>query len=84
MHDLIVREQVLGELLLVEDLAIGDLAHEQLDDNQELLSMDAETNSSDLGSLTQAMDERSLRRRVLKLNSLDTALVVEVARVLIV
>lgn len=52
MHDLVVREEILLELFLVEDLAVGRLSHQELDNNQELLSVDTETNSTNLRALS--------------------------------
>ena len=84
VHDLVVRVEVLGEVFLIEDLSVRNLTHEQLDDDEELLAMDAEADGADLGRLAQAVDQAGLRLGVLELHGLDATLVVKVARVLVV
>ena len=84
MHNLVVREQVLLELFLVEDLAVGRLSHQELDNNQELLGMDTEANGTNLRALSQRLDQSSLSLRVLELDSLYAALVVKIACILVV
>ena len=53
MHNLVVREQILLELFLVKDLAVGRLSHQELDNNQKLLGVDSEANSTNLRALSQ-------------------------------
>ena len=84
MHNLVVREQVLLELFLVEDLAVGRLSHQELDNNQELLGMDTEANGTNLRALPQRLDQSGLSLRVLELYSLYAALVVKIACILVV
>jgi len=84
VHDLIVWVQVLLEVLLAEDLTIGDLTHEQLYNDEELLSVDAEADSSNLGCFSEGLDQGGLGLRVLQLDCLDATLVVQVPRILIV
>jgi len=52
VNNLVVREQILCEIFLVEDLAIGNLAHKQLYDDQKLLCMNAEANCTDFRRFT--------------------------------
>ena len=84
VYNLQVRGQILLQILLFEDLAVGNLTHEQLYDNQKFLGMDTETNSTNLRRLSQGLDEGGLRLGVLELDSLDAPLVVQVSCVLIV
>ena len=46
--------------------------------------MDAESDGTDLRRLTQGLDQRGLCLRILKLDSLNASLVVEIASILIV
>lgn len=84
MHDLIVGVQVLLEVLLVKDLTIWDLSHEQLYNDEELLCVNAEADSADLRCLSEGLDQGGLGLRVLQLDCLDATLVVQVSRILIV
>ena len=84
MNNLVVREQILLELFLVEDLAVGRLSHQELDNNQKLLGMDTETNSTNFRALSKRLYQSSLSLRVLELDSLYAALVVKISRILIV
>ena len=57
VHDLIVWEQVLLEILLVKDLSVWDFSHQKLHDDKQLLSVDAETNCADLRCLSETLDQ---------------------------
>ena len=84
VHDLVVGVEVLREVLLVEDLSVRNLTHEKLNDDEQLLSVDAEAHGADLWSLPQRLDQRSLSLGVLELHGLDAALVVQISGVLVV
>ena len=60
LHDLEVGEQVLLEVFLVEDLAVGDLSHQELDNDEQFLSVDAEADCTDFWCLSQRLLKGSL------------------------
>ena len=84
VDNLVVRVEVLREFLLIENLAIRNLTHQELYNNEKLLGVDAETNGANLRSLAQTVDKASLCLRVLELNSLNASLIVEVSGILVV
>ena len=65
-------------------MSVWNFTHEKLDDDLELLHLDSEGFGADLRSFSQSLNKSSLRLRVLELDGLDPAQVVEVSRVLIV
>ena len=52
---------MLLEVFLVEDLAVGDLAHEQFDNDEQFLRVDAEAGRANLRSFSEGLNQRSLR-----------------------
>jgi len=69
---------------LVENLAVRDISHQKLDEDEELLSLDTEAKGSNFRTLTLSLDQVSLGFRVLHLHGLNAANVVQVASVLVV
>ena len=52
-----IRVQRLLEVSLGEDLAVGDLAHEQLDNQMELLHLETEAEGAVLGTLSLRLSQ---------------------------
>ena len=84
MHNLIVWEEVLLEVFVAEDGTVWDLSHQKLNDDKQLLSLDAESSGTNLWSFSQSLDQRGLSLRILELHSLNAALIVEIASILVV
>jgi len=83
-NDLVVGEESLLEIWVGEDLSIGDISHKKFDDNLKLQDLSAEGLGTDLGTLTEGLDQTGLSLRILELDSLDAAKIVEVSCVLII
>jgi hypothetical protein len=83
-HDLEVGVQRLLEVRLRENLSVWDLTHEQLNDKVELLYLETEAKGAELGALALRLGQVVEGLRVLELDSLDSAYIVEVAGVLVV
>jgi hypothetical protein len=69
---------------LREDLSVWDLAHEEFDNNLELLHLDSEGFGSYLWSLSQCLDKPGLRLRILQLHSFDSSQIIKVSRILVI
>lgn len=72
------------EVGLREDLAVWNLAHEKLDDEEELLHLAAESEGTELGALPLRLGQVVQSLRILELYSLDPSNIVQVSRVLVV
>lgn len=83
-HDREVWSERLLELGLCKDCPVRDFSHQQLNDHEQFLDCHSETCSTDLRTLSKTLDEGSLGLRVLQLDSLDSADVVQVASILVV
>lgn len=79
VDDLEVGLKWLLKFLVLEKRPVGDLSHQQLNDNEQLLSLNSEPKGARFGSLSQGLDQAGLGCRVLKLNGFDAANVVQVA-----
>lgn len=58
--DLEVGSERLHELFLRENRSFRDLTHEEFNDDEQFLDLDAEAESADLGGLTQGLDQVGL------------------------
>jgi hypothetical protein len=67
-----------------EDLPVRDLAHQQLNNDEQFLDSDSETGGSHFRALPEALNETGLSLGVLKLYSLDLSDVVQVPGILVV
>jgi hypothetical protein len=83
-HNREVRSERLLKLGLCKHCSAWDFSHQQLNDDEQFLDCYSETCGADLRTLSETLDEGSLGLRVLKLDSLDSADVVEVASILVV
>jgi hypothetical protein len=63
---------------------LRNLTHQQLNDNQQLLDLNPESNRADFRGFSKGLNQAGLSSRILKLNSFDSAHVKEVASKLIV
>lgn len=84
VDNLEVGSQRLLIILLVEDRASRDLSHQEVNDDEELLHLDSEANSTNLGALSESLDQRCLRFGVLQLHSLNSSNIVQVTSILVV
>ena len=82
--DLVVGEEGLLEVWVREDLSVRDVSHEQLDDHLELQDLGAEGLGADLWTLAEGLDQTGLSLRILKLDGLYAAKVIEISSVLII
>ena len=65
-------------------MAVRDISHQELNKDEELLSLDAESKSANFRAFTLSLDKVGLGLGVLHLHRLNAANVVEVASILVV
>ena len=80
LHELQVGQHRRARLRVAEDGALGDLAQQQLHDCAELVHGEPEAERLGGGRLALRLQQAAVRLGVGKLQRLDAALVVEVAR----
>ena len=81
---MVVGKEGLLEVRVREDLTVRNVSHKQFDDHLELQDLGAEGLSADLRTLAEGLDQTGLSLRVLKLDGLNAAKVVEISGVLII
>ena len=84
IHDQEIWIKRFLEVCLIEYLAGRNLAHQESHDNQQLLDLDPEPKGPHFWPFPLTLYQARLSLRVLKLDCLDAAHVVQIARVLVV
>ncbi len=84
VDNLEVGSQGFLELFIGKDGSLGNLTHQQFNDDKQLLNLNPESNGADFWSFPQRVGKTCLSLSVFKLDSVDAANIVEVARKLVV